>query len=499
MFREISKVFKHSLVYGLTGVTSTLAAVLLVPIYTRILTPEDYGVIAILRTLIGILVVIFNLGMGSAIFWAYFRAESEEEKKKVVGTALFFQFFFPLVFTLVLIAVSPIFNKLIFQAGQPLHYLTIVFVTIFFQAGIAIPLAVLRAKEQSQKYVLLSLSNLILTITFSVLFVVFLRLGVLGVLLGSLIGSGLVYLASLPFVVRYAKLGISLPWLKGMLSFGLPMVPAGLSMWVLNYSDRFFLNYFWDLSGVGLYNVGYRVGMLILLVVGAVQLAFAPFVFSNQNKKNAKDIYKKFATYYLLLLFYMALGLAVLSKEAITILTGPKFHSAYVVVPFIAFAYTAFGLYNVFATGIALMRKTIYSFFSAGLASLINIGLNFLLVPEFGVIGAAFSSLLSFLVMMVLMYSFSQRVYHINYELGRMVKIVIVGLIIYAVSFQINLSLWPSVTLKFIMLVFYLPILYLLGFFQEQEKRKLSTVLLSVRDLRNDPKQMLTKMKRYFK
>ncbi len=499
MFKEISKVFKHSFVYGLTGVASTLAAVLLVPIYTRILTPEDYGVIAILRTLVGILVIIFNLGMGSAIFWAYFRAESEAEKKKVVGTALFFQLLFPLVLTLFLVAISPSFNQLIFQGDQPLYYFIIIFVTIFFQAGITIPLAVLRAKEQPQKYVFLTLSNLILTIIFSIIFVVVLRLGVLGVLLGSLIGGGLVYLASLPFVVRYAKLGMSLFWLKGMLSFGLPMVPAGLSMWILNSSNRYFLNYFGGLSEVGIYNVGSRVGMIIVLVVGAVQLAYAPFIFSNQNKKNAKEIYKKFATYYLLLLFYIALGLAVLSKEAITILTGPKFHSAYVVVPFIAFAYTAFGLYTIFAIGIALMRKTIYSFFSAGLASLINIGLNFLLVPEFGVIGAASSTLLSFLVMMILMYSFSQRVYHINYELGRMVKIVIVGLIIYAVSFQINLSLWPSVTLKFIMLGAYLPILYLLGFFQEQEKRKLPTVLLSVRDLRNNPKQVLTKIKRYFK
>ena len=94
MFNDIPKVFKHSLVYGFTGIASTLAAVLLVPIYTRILSPSDYGVIAILSTLGPILVLVLNLGLGSAMFLAYFRAEGENEKKKVVGTALSFQVLF---------------------------------------------------------------------------------------------------------------------------------------------------------------------------------------------------------------------------------------------------------------------------------------------------------------------------------------------------------------------------------------------------------------------
>src|SRR3990167_8672982 len=121
---EILRVFKHSVVYGLTGITSTFAALFLVPIYTRILSPSDYGIIAILNTLTAILIVIFNLGMGSAIFWAYFRADNEEEKKKVVGTALIFQLLLPLVFTLILIATSPFFNMILFQSSQPVYLFT---------------------------------------------------------------------------------------------------------------------------------------------------------------------------------------------------------------------------------------------------------------------------------------------------------------------------------------------------------------------------------------
>jgi len=492
---EILKVFKHSVVYGLTGVASTFAAVLLLPIYTRILTPEDYGVIAILRTLVGILVIVFNLGMGSAIFWAYYRAENEEEKKKVVGTALLFQFLLPLILTLLLIVASPFFNKLIFQGDQPLFYLTIVFMTIFFQAGIVIPLAVLRAKEQPRRYVLLTLSNLILTIFFSVLLVVFLRLGVLGVLLGSFIGNFLVYLASLPFVIRYAKLGISLSWLKDMLSFGVPMVPAGLSMWILNSSDRYFLNYFRDLSEVGIYNVGYRVGTLIILVVGAVQLAYAPFIFSVQKKENAKKLYRRFATYYLLIIFFLGLVISVLSKEVITILIGPKFHASFVIVPFIAFSYVAFGLYNIFATGISLKKKTIYALVSTILASLANLGFNFLLIPKFGMVGAGIATILSFSILMVLMYNFSNRVYPINYELGRMAKIIVVGIIIYGVALQINISLWFTTLFKSFLLLTYLPLLYLFGFFHENERKRLVYLLKSIKHLKENPKQALTMMK----
>src|SRR3990172_2594998 len=114
----IKKLFGHSIIYGLTGVTSNIAAIFLVPIYTRILTPEDYGIIAILRTVMGISIVLFNLGMGSAIFWAYFKAESDEEKKKVAGTALIFQTLYPLLLTTILIITSPFFNGLIFEPRQ---------------------------------------------------------------------------------------------------------------------------------------------------------------------------------------------------------------------------------------------------------------------------------------------------------------------------------------------------------------------------------------------
>ena len=495
---EILRVFKHSFVYGLTGITSTVASVLLVPIYTRVLTPEDYGVIAILRTLTSILIILLNLGMSSAIFWAYFRAEGDEEKREVVGTALLFQFLFLLVSTLVLVIGSYFFNKLIFPEGQPGYYLIVAFITIFFQAGITLPLAILRAKEQSRRYVLLTLSNLILTIGFSIWLVVFLRLGVLGVLLASLISSVLVYSGALPFIIRYAKLTISFEWLKDMLSFGLPMVPSGLSLWVLNSSDRYFLNYFRDLSEVGIYNVGYRVGMLLVLIVSAVQLAYPPFMFSIAKRKDAKEIYKKFATYYFLLLFFIALGLAVLSREAVIILTGPKFHSAYTVIPFIAFAYVGFGLFNTFATGVSVVKKTIYSFIAVFLASAANVILNFLLIPQYGIIGAASSTVLSFTLLMIFMYNFSQRVYPIDYELGRMAKIIIVGAAIYFVGSQINLALWPAVVLKSILLLSYLPLLYIFGFFNENERKKLLYLLKSVKFLKEDPKKALTMIKEPF-
>ena len=492
----IKKLFGHSIIYGLTGVTSNFAAIFLVPIYTRVLTPEDYGVIAILRTVMGISIVVFNLGMGSAIFWAYFKAESDEEKKEVAGTALIFQTLYPLLLTTILIIISPFFNGLIFEPRQPFIFFTVVFFTVFFQAGIAIPLAILRANQQPTRYVLVTLCNLILTIFLSVVLVVFLKWGVLGVILASLISSSVVYFVSLLFTLKNIIWRFSAHWFKEMLTFGLPMVPAGLSLWILNSSDRYFLNYFGDIADVGIYNVGYRLGSIIILFVGAIQLAYAPFVFSVFKRSDAKDIYRRFASYYLLILFFVGLLVAIFSREAVLLLTGPKFHEAYKVVPFITFSYVAWGMYYIFSTGVSVMKKTIFSTAATFLAGGLNLLLNWYLIARFGMMGAALATLFSFVALMVFMYNFSNRFYTINYDFRRFFKIIVVGCLILLAGLTISLPIYLSIPIKMIMSLSYFLFLFLLGFFTKEEIGKMSLFTKKIWSAKDNPRDFFNSLAR---
>ena len=171
MFKELTKVFGETIVYGFTGVASTLASVFLVPIYTRLLTPFDYGVSALLGTLFSIIAVVANMGMSSAIFWAYFKAK-EDERMSVVGTAFIFQTIFPFLIAITAFLLSGFISSFLFGSESYANLVMIASATLFFNVSVAVSLAMLRARGEPTRYVSVNLIGLFVTIATSLVLVV---------------------------------------------------------------------------------------------------------------------------------------------------------------------------------------------------------------------------------------------------------------------------------------------------------------------------------------
>jgi len=476
MFKEIVKVFGETVVYGFAGIASTLASLLLVPIYTRVLNPADYGVVTILTTISNIVGVVAVAGIGWALFWAYFKAK-KRERKSVVGTALVFQTIFPLAITLVVFALSHSLSSFLFRSDRYANLITLSAVIMFFNAGIGIPLALLRANSRPTKYVVVNLIKIVSTVVLAFALVAGFNMGVEGAIWANLLGCALGYLAGLVFTFGDLSLSFSVRWLKEMLSFGAPLIPAGLAMWVLNSSDRYFLNAFVGTSEVGLYNVGYKVGMLVSLVVGAITLAYPRFMFFVYNEKpNPQDYYRRANTYFFLITFWFALSISIFAKEAIGILTGPLFHDAYPVVPLIAFSYVASGLYQNFGTGATVVKKTYLSTVAAAIAGVANLVMNYLLIKSFGMMGAAISTLVSFILLAFIQLYFSQKVYPISFEFRRMLIITIVGGLLVYLATLIEFGFVLSLVVKVIIFAVFPILLFFLGFFEEGELRKFSQI-----------------------
>src|SRR3972149_3452988 len=487
MFKELVKVFGETIVYGFTGVASTLASAFLVPFYTRVLTPADYGVSALIGTLFSILVVVANLGMSSAIFQAYFRAK-QRERRDVVGTSFISQTIFPLSLSLVVFSLAGFISQILFGDNSAAYFVRLSSLALFFNAGIMVPLALLRAEGHPVNYVSINLVKLFSTILLSILLVVVLRLGLNGVFWANLAGAFFGYLMGLAYTLKRIKLVFSKYWIGVMLRFGGPLVPAGLALWVLNSSDRYFLNAFVGISDVGIYNVGYKVGALVTLVGSSLQLAYPRFLFAIYNDKpNPKDYFKKINTYFYLLTFTAAFVVSVFAKEGVQILTGPAFHDAYKVVPLIAFSYVAYSLYQNFGTGVFLAKKTYLSAVSTAIASGLNLILHYLLISRFGIMGAALSTFLSFLFLALIQLRFSQGVYRFQFEFRRLLKVFVVGGTLVYMSTLMNFGLAASLLAKFLLVVAFPVLLYLLKFFEERELKKLSVIWSVLKSSRGRP------------
>ncbi len=483
MFDQFKRVFKHSAIYGGGALLGNIASFFLIPVYTRYLGVDEYGVLATARIVASILTIIFGLGIGSALFRFYFDYDDLEDRKAVVSTAFILLVIVSSLLTSLLIITSSLLSPLIFASDKyPLFaksdyslFLKLVALAVAFETVLKVPLAVLRAREESKRYTFLSVLKLILSLLLIIYLVAYLRKGVSGVLWGELIAPALLCLFIIPFLFKDIKLTLSLEDLKGMLKFGLPLIPAALASWILTLSDRFFLQRMTDLSEVGLYSLGYQFGRLMaILVSGPFSLTWPTIMFSIAKRDDAPQIYSRLMTYFVLLAGFICLGISLLAKEIIRIMAlNPSYWSAYRVVGLIAISYLLYGTVSILSVGVNLKRKTIYYPLIMIIAAISNLILNFILIPEYGMIGAAVATVLSYFIMALMMFLISGRFYYVSYELIRITKIIAVGLAIYIIGlYPLSSSLALSVIYKILLLMLYPLLLYITGFFTAEEKRR---------------------------
>jgi O-antigen/teichoic acid export membrane protein len=481
MFNQLLRLSKHSMIYGLGATVSQIIGFFLLPVYTRYLTPSDYGILEIFTTTQGILSIIFVMGLGTSLFMVYYNCE-EVNRKNIISTALIFLTFFTLLFTFFLIKISGECSQVFFHSTQYAFYFQVVFLTLFFDTAIGTALSVFRAKEEPKKYALISIIRILLVIVLNMYYVVILKKGVLGILESSLVTAGLLYFLLIPSIIKNSGLKFSVIYLKEMISFGLPLVPASLGSLILTASDRYFLYYLSTSQELGLYSLGYKFGMVIQgLIVGPFSLAWGPFFWSIAKQNNCKEIYSSVLTYFVLLTMSAVLCLSIFSKDLLRIMTTPLFHEAYKVIPIIALSYLLYGCYFILSTGFNLAKKTKYSPIIVGITATINLGLNYLLIPSYGMFGAAVATLVSYIILCINSFILSRNYYHIKYEWYRVAKIFFCAILVYEISSYIDLdSMIFSILLKTFTLLLYPILLYFLNFFKQEELLKGKNLIWTV-------------------
>jgi O-antigen/teichoic acid export membrane protein len=276
-----------------------------------------------------------------------------------------------------------------------------------------------RVEERSTAFVAASLTNVLLTIGATVWLVVVAEQGPLGVIVGNFAGTLVVYLALLGYRREQLGLEFSRPLLRAMNRFGLPLVPTALFLWTTNFSDRFFLVKLTDAAEVGLYSVGVRIASAMVLLLTAFRLAWPAFAYSIESDDEAKRTYAFVLTYLTLLASWVALGLALLAPWLVELLATDEFAEASRVVGLLAFAAVAFGGYIVIAIGSGRARRTQFNWVVTGAAATLNVTLNLILIPPYGMIGAAIATVAAYCLMFVGMAWWSQHVYPVPYQWRR--------------------------------------------------------------------------------
>jgi O-antigen/teichoic acid export membrane protein len=326
-----------------------------------------------------------------------------------------------------------------------------------------------RVEQRPVAFAIATVANVLITIGATVVLVVVFDKGATGAVVGNLLGTLVVYLVLLGY--RRYQLGLTFDrtLLREMNRFGLPLVPAALMLWVINFIDRLFIAHFNGQGEVGLYSLGVRIASVIVFLMAAFQLAWPAFAYSIRDDREAKRTYSYVLTYLLLVMCWVALALAVLAPWLVDIL-APKgrFDRSADVVPLLCFSVAAYAGYTVLAIGIGRARQTQYNWIVAGAAAAVNIALNLALIPPYGMMGAAVATLVAYVVLFLGMWVNSRRVYPVDYQWRRVITLAAAAGALTAVGVAVG-----SLPLAIGLILLYPLALLPLGFYQPAELARL--------------------------
>jgi O-antigen/teichoic acid export membrane protein len=414
---QLARLGRHSAIYGVGGIVSRVLAVFLLPLYTRYLDTADLGAVGLMVAFNAVLVTVLRLGISSAFFRFYFDAADPAGRRTVIRTSFWFTMGMA---TLGLVGGLAVAAPLADLFGiDDVNVVRAAFVGTWAQMNYEQLTALFRVEERSMRFVAASLANVLLTIGATVLFVVELEWGAAGVIAGNFTGTLLVYLALLG--VHREQLGLELDrsLLWEMNRFGLPLVPAALALIAINFSDRFFIEHFAGVGEVGLYEIGVRISSAMVLLLTAFRTAWPAFAYSIADDAEARRTYAFVLTYLVALACWVALALGLLAPWLVRLLATEPFYAGERVVAPLAFGTAAYAAYVVMAIGVGRAKRTGRNWAITGAAAVVNVALNVILIPAWGMEGAAAATVVSYVVMFALMTQYAQRVFPVPYQWRR--------------------------------------------------------------------------------
>ncbi|MCX7797890.1 MAG: polysaccharide biosynthesis C-terminal domain-containing protein [Melioribacter sp.] len=432
MFEKIKELTKDTVIYGISTIIGRFLNFLLVPFYTNVFSPAEVGIYSNIYAYIAFFNIVFIYGMDAA-FMKYSSIAPLDKKKSAYSTAFLCIVISSFFLSVVLFLFRNFFVKLI-EIPLDYFYLYYYLILIIVVDTLAIiPYANLRLNRKSVKFTIIRLTNIIVNISLNFILVLKYKMGIEAIFIANLVASTLSFLILFADIKKNFVFRIEKEFLKPMLKFAIPYLPASLAATIVQVIDRPIVLALTNEETLGIYQANYKLGIFMMLIVQMFQFAWQPFILTTSKDENAKEIFSKVLTLFLIVTSIVWMLLSFFIDDIAKIkfydnvsLIGYKFWGGLFIVPIILLAYLFNGVYVNFQAGLYIEEKTKYFPIVTGLGAIINIIVNFLLIPLIGIIGAALATLASYIVMALTLFFFSQKVYKIKYEYEKIIKILLI-------------------------------------------------------------------------
>lgn len=431
-------------VYGLGGVLSRMVSILLLPFFTRHLTPTDYGVIAMLGLMTNLLVGAVSLGTGNSMGICFHEAKDDEVRSDVVWSTSIVVVISALAWALSGAFSSAWVSSLLFRTDIYAVPVALAFGQLAVSAAVVPLLGRWRIEEKTRPYVIATLTLTVTTAIVNFWVVVVLELGLIGMLWST-------FLVQASYcIVLYAVFWIKDPprfaiqWGRRVVRLGWPSIFGVGAFFVLDFGGRFLLERFAGLDALGVFSVGLSFGVVMaILADGAFGAAWPAFFLSYLNKQaEARQVFGRILYYYLVFFLALGTGFFLMAKPVIQLLVAPQFHEAALVVGLVALCPVIKGVYLIFLPGLYFQRKLHIQTMLEWVGASAALAASLILIPAYGMVGAALAAVFGYLVLGASAYVVSQRYLKTVYEFRRIIPLVLSFLVIVSISFSSLGSGW---------------------------------------------------------
>ena len=425
----IKKLLGDSAIYGLSSIIARLISVFLVPIYTRIYSPDDYGILAKVNNLVGLLTIVMVLSLDAAASRWFYDKEDKVYQKKVLSTWFWACMISSSLLTIGLMLAGPMFCAHVVGRPDSLKLVIMASLTLPLSFSLIYTTNVLRFMQKPVATTVFSLGNTLLLVSMNILFIVVLKKGLLGVYYAQII-TGIVTLIATFFMLHQwiGKPYINKELIRDMLKYSFPLIPGTIAFWVVNATGVYFLP---KLQEAGLYNIGNSVAMGMALFTGAFQMSWGPFVFANYKKESAPAT---FASIFLLFIAFsglLSIGLCLFGREVLSILTTHEYLNADWVSGILSINYIITGLNYIASAGLNIAKNNNSYGVSMIISAVLLIVLNLVMVPVWGKEGAALAAVLSQVIVPVIMFYYAQKLYPFPYNFKK-AGVLLVMILVFA-------------------------------------------------------------------
>ncbi len=470
MLNRIKSLINQTLVYGVGTIMTRLVTFMLLPVYTNVMEPGKYGIAALIFTFLAFMNHAYNYGLDSA-FMRFYSHEKDDDKNKVLSTAVGMALISSLFFSAVVFFLGKPISELVLSDLSYYIFFRYAAIILFFDCIARVPFAYLRQEGKPMVFMGVRFMNVLTTLGLNIYLVGFLKMEISGIIYTNVVASIITALILYSIMFQKVKFIFSGEIAKKLLFFGLPFVPTGFATAAMEMLNRKILEKYLGFEEVGIFSAAYKLGIFMLLISTAFYYAWQPFFLREGNKEESRKLFGRVMTYFVMVTlgFWMILTLFIQNIANIhygdIYLLGLKFQEGVKIVPFILLGYVFFGINQVLLPGIYFENKTRYLAVVAIIAAFVNVGLNFILIPIYGIMGPGYAMISGYIILVCLTYILSQKYFKVHYEYGRVLLLFVIFL---TAGFGVYFTSPPFI-IKVIIIILVPILLKIFKFFKKEE------------------------------